>query len=169
MLIACPDPELFAPHVEAAFSSTAVSSSASGGLRVNLAGRSPRNERPAVTAFFRLLAVLGGRAEAPELLGLAADPAFSAGTGLDPEEVADLGSDLAAAGVTWGFDAGFRAAAGRTEEATHAWEAGLDRLVLGSLLPPPEAGDGGGVALLPPPVGAVVPVDRAAARRSSAG
>ena len=153
VVIACPDPELFAPHVEAAFGA--------GELRVNLAGRSPRRERPAVTAFYRLLGVLGGRAEAPELLGLAADPAFSAGAGLDPEEVAELGSDLAAAGVTWGFDAGFRAAAGRTEAATHAWEAGLDRLVLGSLLPPPEAGDAGGLALLPPPIGAVVPVDRA--------
>ena len=41
VLIACPDPEAFAPHVEAAFEGT--------GLRVHLAGRSPRRERAAVS------------------------------------------------------------------------------------------------------------------------
>ncbi len=154
VLIACPDPEAFAPHVEAAFEGT--------GLRVHLAGRSPRRERAAVTAFFRLLAALGGRAEAPEVLGLVADPAFAEAAGLDAEEAAALGADAAAAGITWGYDAAHRAAAGRPEAATHAWEAGTDRLVLGSLLPPPGDAGGGDAALLPPPVGAVVPVDRAA-------
>ena len=118
-----------------------------------------------MTAFFRLLAALGGRAEAPEVLGLVADPAFAEAAGLDADEAAALGADAAAAGITWGYDAAHRAAAGRPEAATHAWEAGTDRLVLGSLLPPPGgAGStgGGDATLLPPPVGAVVPVDRAA-------
>ncbi|BAM02958.1 exodeoxyribonuclease V subunit gamma [Phycisphaera mikurensis] len=153
VLVLCPDPEAFAPHVEAVFERPVPGQAQP--LTVHLSGRSPRRERPGVSAFFRLLGVLGGRAEAPEVLGLVADPAFATPGMPDAAGAAALGADVGAAGIRFGFDAADRAAEGRPADATHTWEAGLDRLTLGTLLPPPEGGR------LGEPVGSVVTLDRA--------
>ena len=173
VVVLCPDLEAFAPHVEAVFArpvppARADAEGSDRRLVANLSGRSPRRERPAVSAFFRLLGVLRGRAEAPEVAGLLADPAFAAG--VDAEEAAALAEDVAAAGVSFGFDAGHRASLGRPADATHTWEAGLDRLTLGSLLPPPASLPGAeAVGVLPAPVGAVTPLDRASRAEAAGG
>lgn len=163
VVVLCPDPEAFAPHVEAVFSRPLPGREWER-LSAHLSGRSPRRERPAVSAFFRLLEVLGGRAEAPEILALLSDPAFASEHSPEADQAAALGADVAAAGVSFGFDADHRAALGRPADATHTWEAGLDRLALGSLLPPPELG-----GLPPAALGGRVPLDRASRAEPVAG
>ena len=86
-----------------------------------------------------LLALLGSRLPATELLGLLQRPAVARRFGLDAETLDGLRQSLQAAGFRWGLDAGHRADFGLPATPRHTLRDAIDRLFLGHAVPVDDA------------------------------
>lgn len=143
-IIMCPDIELFAPLVQAAFGPgaaalvpTAYSPDHGAGtgapveLRARLADRSLRQTNPMLAVAGRLLQMAGGRATASSVVDLASQAPVSRRFDLDEEGLAAFQRWVAGTGVHWGIDPAHRRPWKLEGLKEGTWQEGLDRLALG--------------------------------------
>jgi exodeoxyribonuclease V gamma subunit len=133
VLVMCPDIEVYAPLISAAFGLADV---VEGGhpaheLRVRLADRALRQTNPLLATVSRLLELADGRVTASQVLDLAAWPPVRRRFGFDDDDLEKLARWVGAAGVRWGLDAEHREAYGLSDYPQNTWRAGLDRILLG--------------------------------------
>ncbi|HSH68474.1 MAG TPA: exodeoxyribonuclease V subunit gamma, partial [Deferrisomatales bacterium] len=135
VLVVTPDPETYAPYVQAVFDGVGEEACR---IPYALADRGVRAANPLADGFLRLLAVPGSRFGAQGVLDLleVAPLARRFGfTGDDRETVARWGEETR---IRWGIDAAHRERCGVPGFPENSWRAGLGRLLLGYALP----GDG---------------------------
>lgn len=138
VLVMCPDVEVYAPLVGAAFGLGDHGTEAEGvdahpahGMRVSLADRSLAATNPLLEVAERLVALVGGRASASEVLDIISGAPVRARFRLDDEDLETLTSWVGATGVRWGFDAAGRSPFALSAERQNTWDFGLDRLLAG--------------------------------------
>ncbi len=154
IVVMCPDLETYAPLIESVFGATR---NQSRHIPFHIAGRSPRRTRPIVESYLRLLQVLAGRFERESVLDLVAIDAVASKVDLKPRDIEDLARWLDDAGVRWGLDAEHRICEGVNRTDLNTWSFGVDRLLMGYMMPPAcqclVGGDDG--------VSGILPLDRA--------
>lgn len=131
LLLLVPDATEWAPLVDAVFGGSAGDRTP---LPYRIADRPSRRTQPAMEAFGRLLALEGGRLARSEVLSLLALPLLRQGADLSEGELDLLESLTGRANVRWGYDAQSRAALGLPAFEEASWRAGLDRLLLGTMV-----------------------------------
>ncbi len=138
VVVMCPDVEAFAPMVDAVFGADArvdqdAVADGAGRLpdvRVRLADRSLRQVNPLLRTVADLLALPDARVEATVVVDLARRAPVRQRFGWDDADLDVLEDWIAELGIRWGLDADHRAEHG-IADATHSWQAGLDRLLVG--------------------------------------
>lgn len=138
VLIMCPDIEIYAPLIHAAFDSIPDESSSSGqsdsghpDLRVRLADRAIRQINPLFGVITRLLAMAGGRVTATEILDLAACEPVRRHFGFDEDDLTRLEEWVVASGIRWGLDAEHRFSFQLGGLSANTWHEGLNRILVG--------------------------------------
>lgn len=126
------DVDAYAPLVEAVFTRDRNDERF---IPFSIADRAPRQDSPAVDAFQRALALIGGRAKLSELVDLLALEPVQRRFGVAPSDLDRLREWLAEAGVRWGIDAAHRAAHDQPAVDENTWRFGLERLLLGYAMP----------------------------------
>jgi exodeoxyribonuclease V gamma subunit len=134
VIVMCPDIELFAPLIQAAFGAGAGEvepiEGAPPDLRVRLADRSLRQTNPVLGVVARLIELAGERLTASQVLDLADREPVRRKFRLDDERIGRLEEWVRASGIRWGLDATHRAPF-KVDTPSGTWRAGLDRLLLG--------------------------------------
>ena len=134
VIVMCPDIEVFAPLVHAAFGSGEADAGIDGGtpaLRVRLADRSLRQTNPLLAVVSALLELAAGRVRASEVLDLVARQPVARRFGLDDEDLTELERWVAGTGIRWGLDGAHRSPWSLDGVDANTWRSGLDRLMLG--------------------------------------
>ncbi|MEI7836431.1 MAG: exodeoxyribonuclease V subunit gamma, partial [Planctomycetota bacterium] len=131
--VLCPDLETYAPLVHAVFGATTPGQS--GHIPYFVAGRSPRQTRPLVQAYFRLLEVIPGRLAASEVLDLLSCAPIGLAASLGEADLETLRNWVAQSGICWASDASHRKAEGLPNNDLNTWQFGLDRLLMGYAMP----------------------------------
>lgn len=136
IVVMCPDIEVYAPLITAAFGMGAVQAEGAGQhpghqLRVMLADRSLTQTNPLLAVVSRLLDIAGGRAEASRVLDLVACDAVRRRFGFSEKDLETIAEWVEAAGIRWSFDAGHRADYGLDGYVQNTWRFGLDRILAG--------------------------------------
>jgi exodeoxyribonuclease V gamma subunit len=133
ILVMCPDVETFAPLIEAGFGlgDVAEGSHPAHRLRVRLADRGLQSTNALLSVAGHLVALVGGRARASEVLDLLAGDVVRRRFGFDDKDLAQVTRWVADSGVRWGLDAPHRASFGLEGVAQNTWRSGLDRILLG--------------------------------------
>ena len=152
VLVLAPDPDAYAPHVEAVFG-------ALGDERFipwSAARRDPAAGAPAVAAVLQLLDLPASRLPASEVLSLLEVAAVARRLALDEAAVEALRGWVRESGVRWGLDAEARSEAGLPALDETTWAFGLRRLFLGYAMPE-DAGLFAGVLPCPGPEGSSAP------------
>ena len=130
VLVMVSDIQRYAPLVDAVFGTRR-----QPWLPYTIADRKLELEEPLLARFFELLAMPGSRFELPRILGLLEEPALCARFGLDAAAVELIQRWCGQVHIRWGRDAADRARRG-LDDTPITWRAGLDRLLLGFMLPP---------------------------------
>ena len=128
VIVMCPDIELFAPLVNAAFGPAALAGAPE--LRA-LAHRSLRQTNPLSALAAHLLELAGGRVTAAQVVDLISREPVCRRFGFDEDDLSQIERWLAATGVRWGLDGDHRQAWHLDGLEAGTWRAGLDRLLLG--------------------------------------
>ncbi|GAA3602483.1 exodeoxyribonuclease V subunit gamma [Marihabitans asiaticum] len=138
VLVMCPDVETYAPLIAAAFGlgehgtdAEGVDSHPAHRLRVSLADRSLRATNPLLTTAEQLVALLGGRMSASEVLDLISSAPVRRRFRLDDSDLETITGWVRATGVRWGLDQASRAPFGLAVEGQNTWDFGLDRVLAG--------------------------------------
>ena len=126
------DVDAYAPLVEAVFTHDR---SDERFIPFSIADRAPRRDSPAVDAFQRALALIGGRAKLSELLDLLALEPVQRRFEVAPTELDRLREWLRQGGVRWGIDAAHRAEHDQPAVDENTWRFRLERLLLGYAMP----------------------------------
>ncbi len=156
IIVMCPDIEAFAPLIQATFGASADIGGVD--LRVRLADRSLRQVNPLLSVAARLLDLAQARLTASEVLDLADTEPVRRRFRLDDDELAQVQSWIADAGIHWGLDAAHRRDFKLEMLDAGTWRTGLRRLLLGVALGeadrrrfagtlPLDAVDSGGIEL----------------------
>jgi exodeoxyribonuclease V gamma subunit len=126
------DVDEYAPLVEAVFERDREDP---GLVPYAIADRSARAENPTLEAWLRVLAMVGGRMAASEVLDLLALEPVALRFGFGPDELDSVAEWLGQTGIRWGVDGRHRGQHGqpRLDEAT--WRFGLRRMLLGYAMP----------------------------------
>ncbi len=137
IVVMTPDIEAYAPLIAAVFDQGERHVGAGGVPRIpwEIADLTVRRLNPVADALLRVLDLVDGRAGAQEILDLLTLEPVAERFGLGPEEVATLRSWVVESGVRWGADAAHRAAHQQPADDQNTWRFGLDRLLLGVVLP----------------------------------
>ena len=147
VVIVSPCIQRAAPHLEAVFQRTVTGHDPAGKeipirLPLVVADRGIREVSAAVDLLVSLLALPGGRCSIDDVLSLAGHPLVRAHFSFDDDTVA-FWADLAErTNIRWGLDGHHRARRGLALAAdagvhteVHTWKLGLERMILGTLLP----------------------------------
>ena len=142
VIVMCPDIDLFAPLITAAFGPVNKEVSPRGAGEANdgrgpllparLADRSLRQTNPLLGVAAHLLELAASRVSAPQVLDFASSEPVRRRFELKEEDLTRIEGWVSATGARWGLDADHRKAwklEGLGELGT--WRAGLDRLLLG--------------------------------------
>lgn len=135
VVVMMPDVETYAPLVEAVFGRDRDDPLF---IPYRIADRKIRSESPVVEALQRILALVGGRAPASEILDLLRLEPVYRRFGFEPADLEQLAQWITASGIRWGIDAADRGRHGQPEVRENTWRHGLDRMCLGYAMP----GDG---------------------------
>lgn len=152
VLVLAPDPDVYAPHVEAVFG-------ALGDERYipwSAARQDPAAGAPAVAAVLQLLDLPASRLPASEVLSLLEVAAVARRLALDEAAVEALRGWVRESGIRWGLDAEARSEVGLPALDETTWAFGLRRLFLGYAVPD-DAGLFAGVLPCPGPEGSSAP------------
>ena len=141
VIVMCPDIETFAPLVQATFGAGEISPDdaddplpADGrraDLRVRLADRALLQTNPILSLVSQLMALVGARVTASEVLDLADREPVRRRFRLDDDDLSRFQDWVSASGIRWGLDAAHRAPFKLDGLATGTWRAGLDRVLTG--------------------------------------
>ena len=136
IVVMCPDIEQFAPLIEAAFGLGGIVGSTESWhpghqLQVRLADRSLAQTNPVLGVIQRLLALADGRAEATEVLDLAACAPVRRRFGFSDDDLDEITRWVNETGVRWAFDAEHREPFGLGSVVQNTWRFGLDRVLTG--------------------------------------
>lgn len=133
VLVMCPDIEVYAPLIAAAFGLADVVGDGhpAHGLRVRLADRALAQTNPLLSTMARLLDLADGRVTASQVLDLAAWPPVRRRFGLQDDDLERLAGWVADSGVRWGLDATRRSLFDLQRFPQNTWRAGIDRVLLG--------------------------------------
>ncbi|WP_456823725.1 exodeoxyribonuclease V subunit gamma [Cellulomonas sp. P5_E12] len=136
VIVMCPDVEVFAPLVEAAFGPAAgVDDGApehpGRTLRVRIADRAPRSANPVLAVVATLLELADSRVGASAVVDLAGQAPVRRRFGFDDEELDRVRAWALESGVRWGEDASRRERYQLGGLAQGTWATALDRLLLG--------------------------------------
>ena len=122
------DVETYAPLVEAVFERERTDP---GWVPYCIADRSARSESPVIEAFHRIVAMVGGRVTASEVMDLLALSAVQQRFDLSPSDVDTIAGWVNESGIRWGIDGRHRAAHGQPRYEENTWTFGLQRMLLG--------------------------------------
>ncbi|NWK78224.1 exodeoxyribonuclease V subunit gamma [Aquitalea sp. LB_tupeE] len=136
-----PDINSYAPYIDAVFGKRDDAPS----LPYAIADRQVEREEPLLAAIGTLLQLLDSRFTADQVLALLDSPALLQRFGLQAEDLPFIQDWVRQSGIRWGRDAAHKAALGLPADPLFTWRWGLDRLLLGSILPPAMAGDDSGL------------------------
>ena len=133
VLVMCPDIEVYAPLIAAAFGLADVVEDGhpAHGLRVRLADRALAQTNSLLATMSRLLDLADGRVTASQVLDLASWPPVRRRFGFSDDDLERLSAWVADSGVRWGLDAAHRSAFALQRFEQNTWRTGLDRLLLG--------------------------------------
>jgi exodeoxyribonuclease V gamma subunit len=145
VIVMCPDIETFAPLIQATFGAGESSAAefaddtddslpADGrpaDLRVRLADRALLQTNPILNLVGQLMALVGARLTASEVLDLADREPVRRRFRLDDDDISRIQDWVAASGIRWGLDAAHRAPFKLDALPTGTWRAGLDRVLTG--------------------------------------
>ncbi|HEY5196032.1 MAG TPA: exodeoxyribonuclease V subunit gamma [Solirubrobacteraceae bacterium] len=141
VIVMCPDIETFAPLIAATFGAGEVSPDdvddplpADGrpaDLRVRLADRALLQTNPILGLVSQLMALVGARVTASEVLDLADREPVRRRFRLDDDDLAKIQDWVSTSGIRWGLDAAHRAPFKLDALPTGTWRAGLDRVLTG--------------------------------------
>ena len=138
VIVMCPDIEVYAPLVAAAFGLGAVDGVAAAHpahrMRVRLADRALTQTNLLLGTVARLLELADSRLTGAQLLDLAAWGPVRRRFGFSDDDLAELTTWCADAGVRWGLDQEHRAAFGLGSFPQNTWRAGLDRMLVGAAM-----------------------------------
>lgn len=141
ILVMCPDIEVYAPYVLAAFGAPGgqrqqdeqLPATAHPGtaIRVRLADRAIRRTNPVLDVLARLLELASSRMPASAVLDFAALKPVRARFGFDDDALVRLRDWTVGSGIRWGLNERGRAAAGLDHLRQNTWRTGVDRVLLG--------------------------------------
>ncbi|MFV0450707.1 MAG: exodeoxyribonuclease V subunit gamma [Propioniciclava sp.] len=136
VVIACPEPALLAPHLDAAFTPARVPSAdhrahPATTFRLQIAQTSAAQTNRVYALLADLLRLGTGRATSNDLLALAQHPFVARRFGFDADALERLEELLDAAGVRWGVDQAHRSRFGLDNVPQSTWQLGVRRLLLG--------------------------------------
>jgi exodeoxyribonuclease V gamma subunit len=127
VVILCVDLDIYAPYVNAIFSTVGSQQS----IPFRIADHSVASGLPLVMAFMRLLGLTESRMTIQELLSWLDLPAIRARIKLEEEDVELVCSWLLRAGFRWGLDASFREKYGAGDDAIGSFRFAMSRLFMG--------------------------------------
>lgn len=134
VVVMSPDLETYAPFIQAVFGADGFTDNLQ--IPFQIAGRSNRKTRPAIEAYFRVLAVLQGRFAISEMVDLLHIEVIGKAAKLNSTSIDDVAQWAIQSGVRWGVDAEHRETEELPATDLNTWEFGLDRLLLGYAMPP---------------------------------
>ena len=132
VLVMMPDIALYAPYIEAVFSSPEGDNSR---IPFSIADRSPGDNSLVIKACFDLLKVAAGRLTAAEVLGLLEYEPIRNRFRLTREDVKTVQGWVADTSICWGIDPQHRVQLGLPPTKQGTWQNGRERLLLGYALP----------------------------------
>ena len=140
ILVICPALERFAPLVEAVFGPSAeVAASGpddrlgSPRLRYRIADRSVRDTNPVLSAMAALIDLVDGRFDASSVIDFLTLAPVRLRFDFDDDDVAVISEWVQRSDIRWGLTPLHRKSFGVPESVmTNTWQAGLDRLLVGS-------------------------------------
>jgi len=143
VLILTPDVERYAPLVDAVFSAESEaqehpSHPAVPSLPFKVADKSLRADNEVAQALLSLISLCESRFTAPDVLALLGHEPVRRKFKLDHEEMDTLSKWLSESGVRWGIDAEHRAHWDQPALPQNTWRWGLDRVLLGYVMPASE-------------------------------
>ncbi|RXZ44779.1 exodeoxyribonuclease V subunit gamma [Crenobacter cavernae] len=131
-----PDINAYAPYIDAVFARRDDAPS----LPYTLADRQRLREHPLITTLAELVALFDSRFETEAVLALFDCPALMRRFDLAEGELPLIRDWVRRAGIRWGRDAAHKQSCGVPAGPRFTWRWGLDRLLLGSVLPDGLAG-----------------------------
>ncbi|WP_293765705.1 exodeoxyribonuclease V subunit gamma [uncultured Aquitalea sp.] len=142
-----PDINSYAPYIDAVFGQR----DDAPNLPYAIADRRIEREEPLLAGFIDILQLMDSRFPADAVLALLDSPALLRRFGLEEDDLPFIQDWVRQSGIRWGRHARHKAALGLPADPAYTWRWGLDRLLLGAILPPALAGDGSGLfaGLLP--------------------
>lgn len=129
IVVMAPTIEQYAPYIEAVFST------AKQRLPFSIADRSSANDLPEVEIFLKLLDLPEQRFNVEAVFELLEYPQIYERFHLDKKQVLQCRNWAEATNIRWGVDAKMRAKNGLPETYEHSWKYGLDRMLLGYMMP----------------------------------
>ena len=141
IIVMCPDIEHFAPLIQATFGGHDLSGDGDGpedptrSLEIRLADRSLRQTNPVLGVLAEVLELSTARITATEVLDLAGRDPVRRRFRFGDDDLFRLEEWVQGAFVRWGFDAEHRASFQLSDIGANTWEAGVDRILLGSPWP----------------------------------
>jgi exodeoxyribonuclease V gamma subunit len=132
VVVMTPDIDGYAPLIDAVFRRDPNDPSH---IPYRIADRSIKSESPVIEAFQRVLALVGSRSSASEVLDLLTLDAVRRRFDIAPDEIEQLTQWVVESGTRWAIDADHRAQHGQPAFNENTWRFGLTRLLLGYALP----------------------------------
>ena len=126
-----PDINSYAPYIDAVFGARADAPN----IPYSIADRRIERQVPLLATFSALMDLADSRFAAESVLALLDCPALLRRFGLSSEEVPTIQDWVRRAAIRWGRDAAHKAELGLPPDPGFTWRWGLDRLLLGSVLP----------------------------------
>ncbi|MGL6071370.1 exodeoxyribonuclease V subunit gamma, partial [Craterilacuibacter sp.] len=139
IVVLTPDINAYAPFIDSVFGKR--SDAGAANIPYTIADRTVQREQSLLASFAALLDLLDSRFAADDVLSLLDCDALLLRFGLSPADVPFIHDWVRRSGIRWGRDAAHKVALGLPGDARHSWRWGLDRLLLGGILPDAMAGD----------------------------
>ncbi|MDF0606721.1 exodeoxyribonuclease V subunit gamma [Neisseriaceae bacterium TC5R-5] len=137
-----PDINSYAPYIDAVFGQR---QPGIVHLPYSIADRRVEREEPLLASVVALLELADSRFSAEQVLALLDTPALLRRFGLQDADLPFIQQWVRSAGIHWGRDAAHKASLGLPADPMFSWRWGLDRLLLGSVLPLDMAGEASGL------------------------
>ena len=150
VLVLTPDIDRYAPYIDAVFSTHSQARGTSD-IPYCITARHITNQESFLASYAALLDLADSRFAAEQVLALLTEPSLLRRFGLLQGDVSFIRQWTREVGIRWGRNAAHKEALGFNADPLFTWRWGLDRLLLGTVLPLGLAGDESGLyaGLLP--------------------
>ena len=132
VVVMCPDMGSSAPYIEAVFGARRGEPTF---IPFHIADQTREQEHPAVKSFFQILDLTTSRFEASSVLALLDSPFFREKCDLTIEDTDAIRTWVAGAGISWGPDETFKEGLGLPGFRENTWVSGIERMLLGLMMP----------------------------------